>query len=155
MKCLLLRAVIICCSLFFFYTGRAQSPGLIIDPKNGNGITFGTNIMFRFRTGGYSTGSKGYSVLIDTDLKIGNTGFYADPNYVPQSASRSGNPGFELEIVYEGNKRIAIYNVDGTVNGTLIASYALNTNSQVSVALTKTSGNADYFTDFGVPVSRV
>src|SRR5438045_9283637 len=40
MKCLLLRAVIICCSLFFFYTGRAQSPGLIIDPKNGNGITF-------------------------------------------------------------------------------------------------------------------
>lgn len=207
---------------FYCFTVNAQSPGLIIDPKNGNGVTFlnpngdkytsatsagfttndltqseipykvvppaisepvgdesggsnggptdfvpasdgngfyayydGTNIMFRFRVGGYSTGSKGYSVLIDTDLKIGATGFYADPNYIAPSASRSGNPGFELEIVYEQNKRVAIYNVDGTVNGTLIASYPVTTNAQTSVALTRTSGDADYFVDFGVPVSAL
>jgi plastocyanin len=223
MKLYLYKAVAIFLIVFIYCSiSNAQSPGLIIDPQNGNGITFlnpngdkyssatsagfttsditqseiaykivpaaitepvgdqnggstggptdfvpgsngsafyafydGTNIMFRFRTGGYSTGSRGYSVLIDTDLKFGNTGFYADPNYVAPSSSNSGNPGFELEIVYEGNKRVAIYNVDGTVNGTLIASYALNTNSQVSVALTRTTSDADYFTDFGVPVTAL
>lgn len=200
----------------------AQSPGLIIDPKNGNGVTFlnpngdkyssatsagfttsditqseiqyktvpaaisepvgdqnggstggatdfvpasngsgfyayydGTYIMFRFRVGGISSGTKGYSVLIDTDLKIGATGFYADPNYVAPTASRSGNPGFELEILYEGNKRIGVYNVDGTTTGTLLYSYPINTNSQISVALSRTSGDADYFIDFGVPVTAL
>ena len=216
----LIRLTIFCCLFLTYYYGKAQSPGLIVEPRNGNGITFlnpngdkyssatatgfttsdttqseipyktvpaaitepigdqngganggptdfvpcpggtgfyafydGTNVIFRFRTGGTSNGSRGYSVLIDTDLRMGNTGFYADPNYLAQSASRSGNPGFELEIVYEGNKRVAVYNVDGTTSGILLATYSLNTHSQISVALTKTSNNADYFTDFGVPVS--
>jgi hypothetical protein len=41
----------------------------------------GTNLMFRMRVGSIVSGSKGYSVLIDTDGKMGNTGPYADPNY--------------------------------------------------------------------------
>ena len=40
MKCLILRAAIIIGSMISCYSGMSQSPGLIIDPKNGNGITF-------------------------------------------------------------------------------------------------------------------
>ena len=34
----------------------------------------GTNILFRLRIGNIISGSKGYSILIDTDGKIGNSG---------------------------------------------------------------------------------
>ncbi len=54
-----------------------------------------TNIYFRLRIGGIISGSKGYSVLIDTDRKMGAAGVTADPNFVAPSGSSPGNPGFE------------------------------------------------------------
>ncbi len=65
----------------------------------------------------------------------------------------TGNPGFELEIVLETNFRVAAYNVDGTSSPTLINSYSINTNSQISVALSTASSTLIIFIDFYVPVS--
>lgn len=113
----------------------------------------GTNLLCRLRMGGIVSGSKGYSILIDTDLKFGPSGPDADPNYQAATTGINGNPGFELEIVYETNFRIAVYNVDGTSTPGLITSYSLNTNSQISVAATSDGGNPDYFYDFYVPFS--
>lgn len=113
----------------------------------------GTNLMFRLRLGSIVSGSKGYSVLIDTDGKIGNTGPNADPNYQAATTGVNGNPGFELEVVLETNFRVAVYNVDGASTPTLINSYGINTNSQISVALSAVSGTPDYFYDFYVPIS--
>lgn len=60
------------------------------------------------------SGSKGYSILMDTDGKFGATGANADPNYLASTTGVNGNPGFEIAIVLETNFIIAIYNVDGT-----------------------------------------
>ncbi|WP_207512326.1 T9SS type A sorting domain-containing protein [Longitalea luteola] len=113
----------------------------------------GTNLLFRLRIGSIVSGSKGYSVLIDTDGKMGNTGANADPNYQAATTGVNGNPGFELEVVLETNFRVAVYNVDGTSTPALINSYGINTNSQVSVALSTVSATPDYFYDFYVPNS--
>lgn len=113
----------------------------------------GTNLLFRLRVGSIVSGSKGYSVLIDTDNKIGNTGPYADPDYQAATTGVNGNPGFELEVVLESNFRVAAYNVAGTSSPTLINSYSISTNSQISVALSTVSGTPDYFYDFYVPIS--
>ncbi|OQP67701.1 T9SS type A sorting domain-containing protein [Niastella populi] len=113
----------------------------------------GTNLLLRLRVGSIMSGSKGYSVLIDTDGKMGNTGANADPNYQAATTGVNGNPGFELEIVLETNFRVAVYNVDGTSSPTLINSYGINTNSQISVALSTVSSTPDYLYDFYVPMS--
>lgn len=115
----------------------------------------GTNLLFRMRMGSIVSGSKGYSVLIDTDQKFGSSGASADPNYQPATTSSNGNPGFELEVVLETNFRVAVYNVDGASTPTLLSTYGINTNSQISVALSTVSGTPDYFYDFYVPISAL
>ncbi|MBO9571108.1 MAG: hypothetical protein J7497_02715, partial [Chitinophagaceae bacterium] len=116
----------------------------------------GTNIYFRLRIGKIISGSKGYSVLIDTDQKFGGTGVYADPNYVAPSGSAPGNPGFEYEVVLQTNFQVAVYSIDGSASpGSATATYSLNTNSQISVALTTDGNNADYFYDWVIPVSAI
>jgi hypothetical protein len=115
----------------------------------------GTNLLFRLRVGSIVSGSKGYSILIDTDGKMGNTGADADPGYQAATTGVNGNPGFELEVVLETNFRVAAYNVDGTSSPTLINSYGINTNSQISVALSTVSSTPDYFYDFYVPISAL
>lgn len=130
---------------------------------NGNGVylkyTAGGNLIFRFRVGSVMSGSKGYSILIDTDNKFGATGANADPNYQPATTGTNGNPGFEIEIVLETNFRIAIYNVDGSSTPTLIKSYTSATAttwqdlSQISVAGTFDNGDPDFFIDFYIPFS--
>lgn len=70
--------------------------------------TVAGNLYARIRMGGIVSGSKGYSVLLDTDLKFGATGPNADPNFKPRTNGNNGNPGFEFEIVYETNFRVAI-----------------------------------------------
>lgn len=130
----------------------------IIGPPDGSGLYVfndGTNILFRMRIGNYISGSKGYCVLIDTDQKFGNSGAAADPNYIAGTTGVSGNPGFELEVSFEKNFRVAVYNVDGTTSPTLMSSYPVSTNSQISVALTTDSNNPDYFYDFYVPLSSL
>lgn len=114
----------------------------------------GTNLLFRFRMGSVVPGSKGYSVLLDTDGKFGSSGANSDPNYQPATTGTNGNPGFEIEIVMETNSRIAIYNVDGSNTPTLIKSYTnWQDMSQVSIAGTFDNGDPDYFLDFYIPFS--
>lgn len=117
----------------------------------------GTNLLFRLRIGSIVSGAKAYNILIDTDLKLGASGSAADPNYVAPTNSGNGNPGFELEVALETgtNGRVAIYNVDGIVNPTASNTYSLATNQLISVALSRESGNADYFYDFFVPMSAL
>lgn len=115
----------------------------------------GTNILFRLRIGSIISGSKGYSVLLDTDGKMGNSGPNADPNYVAPTNTSNGNPGFEYEVVLQTNFNVSVYNVDGTSTPALVTTYPLNTNSLISVALSTDGGNPDYFYDFTVPVSII
>lgn len=115
----------------------------------------GTHIRCRLRIGGIVSGSKGYSILLDTDLKFGASGPSADPNFQAATTGTNGNPGFEYEIVLETNFRVAIYNVDGTSTPTLVQSYPIATNSQVSVAATTDGGNPDFFYDFYVPYAAM
>ena len=115
----------------------------------------GTNLLFRLRIGAIISGSKGYSILLDTDGKMGNSGPNADTNYIAPTNTSNGNPGFEYEVVLETNFRVAVYNVNGVANPLLIASYPLTTHSQISVALSTDSGNPDYFYDFTVPLSAI
>lgn len=115
----------------------------------------GTNLLFRLRVGSIVSGSKGYSILIDTDGKMGNTGASADPNYQAATTGVNGNPGFEREVVLETNFRVAVYNVDGLSAAVKTDSFGINTNSQISVALSTVSGTPDYFYDFYVPISSL
>jgi len=114
-----------------------------------------TNIYFRLRIGAISSGSKGYSVLIDTDGKIGNTGPYAEDKYVAPTNAGSGNPGFEYEVVLRTNFEVSVYDLDGVSNPVLKASFPLATHSQISVALSTDGNNPDYFYDWYVPLSAI
>src|SRR5258708_18865015 len=138
--------------------GPSGSFSDIVKTVDGSGFYLyndGTNLLCRVRIGGIVSGSKGYSILLDTDLKFGNSGAYADPNYLPATTGSNGNPGFELEVVLQTNFRIAVYNVDGTNTPVLITSYPISTNSQISVAATNDGGDPDYFYDFYVPFSAL
>ncbi|MFT5861129.1 MAG: hypothetical protein ACI865_003248, partial [Flavobacteriaceae bacterium] len=111
----------------------------------------GTNLLFRFRQGGTVNTSKGYSILIDTDMKFGCCGANADPNYVANTTVANGNPGFEIEIVLETNFQVAMYNVDGIDNPAIpVRTYPIGTNHQRSVALTNNCDDPDFFHDFYV-----
>ena len=120
----------------------------------------GTNLMYRFRQGGTVPGSKGYSILIDADMKFGGSGPNADPNYIPKTTGINGNPGFEFEIVLETNFQVAVYNIDGTDNpGAPILSYDIRTaptnrHHQRSVALTNNCDDPDYFHDFYIILAQ-
>lgn len=131
----------------------------IVKSVDGSGFYLysdGTNLLFRLRIGNIISGSKGYSVLFDTDGKIGNSGPYADPNYIAATNTSNGNPGFEYEIVFETNFQVAVFNVDGTSNpGSPVSSFALNSNSQISVALSTDGNNPDYFYDWSVPLTAI
>ena len=127
--------------------------------SDGNGAYVfydGTNLIFRFRMGSYSPGAFGFNVLIDTDYKFGNTGTYADPTYFPQTTGSNGNPGFEYEVVWEKNFRVAVYNVNNTgTTPVFLTSYSEATNTQVSKAFTNDCGDPDYFMDFFIPLSAL
>ena len=90
----------------------------------------------------------GYSLLLDTDLKIGSS----DPNSV------SGNPGFEIELLYgSGNSGgVSVLNVDGESapnRFTTLASYPTFERHQRSYALNSNCtgrNNAPVFMDFYV-----
>jgi hypothetical protein len=140
-------------------TGPSAGFSDIVKTVDGSGFYVfydGTNLLMRLRIGNIISGSKGYSILFDTDGKIGNSGPYADPNYVAPTNTSNGNPGFEYEVVFETNFNVVVYNVDGVTNGgSPVATYSLNTNSQISVALSTDSGTPDYFYDFCVPLTAL
>lgn len=100
-------------------------------------------LILRYRVGGASTATKGYSVLFDTDGQFG-------------TIWNGNNPGFDREVVYEtgNNGRVAIYK--HTSSGTqLMSSYNVHEYSQRSVALSNAGGNPDYFYDFFIPLEAL
>jgi len=69
----------------------------IVKTFDGSGFyifSSGGNFLARIRMGGIVSGSKGYSVLLDTDQKFGATGPNADPNFQARTTGENGNPGF-------------------------------------------------------------
>ena len=89
----------------------------------------------------------GYSILMDTDLSFGNTGPNADSNYT------SGNPGFELEILYgSGNSNgTKLLDVDGESapnQFTTLASYPTTQRHQRSNAKFSNCSGDPVFMDF-------
>lgn len=116
-------------------------------------------ILVRLRISGLMSGSKGYSALFDTDGKFFGTGTNADPTYQAQTTGTNGNPGFEYEMVYETNFRIALYDVNNSCNplppqliwSIDLSNLANSGYAQTSVAITRDGGDADYFYDFWIP----
>ncbi len=138
--------------------GPNHSYSDFVPDTSGNGVyhrfTAGQQLIFRMRMGSIMPGSKGYSILMDTDGKFGATGANADPNYQPSTTGTNGNPGFEIEVVLETNFRIAIYNVDGSSTPTLVKQYTnWQDMSQVSIASTNDNGDPDFLIDFYIPFS--
>lgn len=113
-------------------------------PDNGDEL-----MIFRMRIARQANGAFGYSFLFDTDFKFAA----ADPNAI------SGNPGFEIEIIYGSgnNNDILVENVDGSTNGINLGAYSTASNSQRSDALNSASGCTDdpIFVDFYVPLSVI
>jgi hypothetical protein len=116
----------------------------------------GVNLLFRLRIGNIISGSKGYSIVLDTDGRMGNSGPSADPDYVAATNTANGNPGFEYEVVLQTNFQVAVYQINGTTSpGAPVATYPLNTHSQISMALSTDGNNPDYFYDWYVPLSAI
>lgn len=109
----------------------------------------GANLMYRFRLDGYAPNSKSYSILIDTDGLFGFTGTNRDLNAI------AGNAGFEVEICLQTNFEVVAYNVDGRTSGLEITTASYETNCQKSIAVSITSGDADYFYDFFLPFASL
>jgi hypothetical protein len=133
---------------------------LVTTPNDETGMMLhfdGNNLLFRLRVSGISSGAKAYSVLIDADMRAGNTGSQADPNYIAPTTSGNGNPGFEWELVLiTGNTtRVVLYEVDGKAGSSIVQQHAVeNNNYQVSKALSTTHNDADYFFDFYLPIAQ-
>jgi hypothetical protein len=133
---------------------------LVTTPTDESGLMVhfdGTNLLFRLRVSGISSGAKAYSVLIDADMKAGNSGSQADPNYVAPTTSGNGNIGFEWELVLMTGTttRVVLYEVDGKAGSSIVQQHAVeNNNYQISKALSTTHNDADYFFDFYLPIAQ-
>ena len=102
------------------------------------------NLIFRFRIGTNNPSVEAYTILIDTDRKMGAD----DPNSTPN------NPGFEIDItlIKNSSKGIYIFNIDGIEScPTALKNYSYNSNFQISVADVVTCNDLDYFYDYYVP----
>jgi hypothetical protein len=129
------------------FTTTGQSTGIVSDKsvfilkRTVGGVDY---LILRYRVGGASTATKGYSVLFDTDGQFG-------------TIWNGNNPGFDREVVYETgtNGRVAIYKHENGNAGQLLASYNVHEYSQRSVALSNAGGDADYFYDFFIPLAAL
>lgn len=127
-------------------TGQHACYIRLVDP-DANTSNRNEQLIVRFRVAQHATGAFGYSLLIDTDGKIGSTGANADPNFM------SGNPGFELELILGsggGSNGVQVVNVDGTTSGTQLAFYTGDAQRQRSYAKHSNCGGAPVFMDMYV-----
>ncbi len=111
-------------------------------------IDNGDNLIFRFRLGTNNPSVEAYTILVDTDGKMGTD----DPNSTPN------NPGFEIDItlIKNSNQGVFIYNIDGIEScPTALRNYGFDTNFQIAVADVVSCSNPDYFYDFFVPFSAL
>ena len=129
-------------------TGSAGGYYYISDPDgtpdNGDEV-----MVFRMRIAKDGNGAFGYSFLFDTDLAFGQS----DPNSI------SGNPGFEIEVIYGSgnNNDVLVEDVDGTTSGSNLGTYDTSSNSQRSDALNNSAGCSTdpIFIDWFVPLSVI
>lgn len=122
--------------------GLTTAIGMYLDANN--------NWIFRLRLSRLLPNSKSYSVLIDTDGKIGSSGPNADPDYC------IGNPGFEIELLLSTANPGGMYVYDvnnNTLTSTQKVLYVGHTNYQRSIAKSTECGDEDAFLDFYIPFS--
>lgn len=106
------------------------------------------NLIFRFRLGTNNPSVEAYTILVDTDGRMGTD----DPNSTPD------NPGFEIDItlIKNSTKGVFIYNIDGIEScPTPLRNYGFDSNFQIAVADVVSCSNPDYFYDFYVPFSAL
>jgi len=106
------------------------------------------NLIFRFRIANDKPSVEAYTILIDTDKKIGPD----DPN------ANAENPGFEIDITLIKNKSkgVYVYNVDGIDScPTQQLFYSYDSHFQIAVADIVSCSNPDYFYDFYVPFADI
>lgn len=106
------------------------------------------NLIFRFRIGDSNPSVEAYTILIDTDGKIGPD----DPNATPN------NPGFEIDItlIKNASKGVYVYNIDGIQScPTPEFNYPFSSHFQIAVADIVSCGNPDYFYDYFVPFNDI
>ena len=107
------------------------------------------NLIFRFRVANHAQNVPGYSVLIDTDGRLGPS----DPDYV----AGSRNPGFEIDITLikgpsDNAHGVRVYNIDGGNNNcSAIRSYPVSVNHQRAIGDMLSCNQYAYFYDFYVP----
>jgi len=102
------------------------------------------NLIFRFRLANERPSVEAYTILIDTDGKIGPS----DPNY------SQSNPGFEIDItlIKSASQGVTVYNVDGASGcPTPVLDYDYSSHFQLAIADITSCGDEDYFYDFYVP----
>lgn len=125
-----------------------QDPDGIAD--NGDELIF-----FRFRVSRFSNGATAFSILVDTDYRLGFTGAEADANAV------RGNPGFEKEVTllnHTGSDGgVWVWDVDGKANPSMQGFHGpLSKHYQVSYALNQDpncTSRVPVFVDMYVPFS--
>lgn len=108
------------------------------------GVLKNGSLIFRFRVAKDQPSVEAYSILIDTDGKVGPD----DPNSTPD------NPGFEIDITMIKNqtKGIYVYNIDGIEScPTELLRYNLSSNFQIAIADEVSCSDPDFFYDFYVP----
>ncbi|MEP2671110.1 MAG: Ig-like domain-containing protein [Cyclobacteriaceae bacterium] len=109
-------------------------------------LTTSGDLVFRFRVAKDRPSVEAYTILIDTDKKVGAD----DPN------SNSINPGFEIDITLIKNKSkgVYVYDVDGIDNcPTEDLFYDYDSHFQIAIADIVSCGDPDYFYDYYVPFS--
>jgi gliding motility-associated-like protein len=106
----------------------------------------GGNVIFRFRIADDRPSVEAYTILLDTDGKVGSE----DPNSTPE------NPGFEVDITLIKNqsKGVYVFDIDGIETcPSPLRFYPYDSYFQISIADVVSCGNPDYFYDFYVPVA--
>ena len=98
-----------------------------------------------------ASGAFGYSILLDTDQSFGSTGSSPDAN------ATSGNPGFEIEILYGsggGSAGVTMQDVDGGTSGNSTLSFSSpGVRDQKSYArFTNCTSDDPIFVDFYVSI---
>ncbi len=104
------------------------------------------NLIFRFRLGTNNPSVESYTILIDTDGKMGPD----DPNSTPE------NPGFEIDItlIKNSNKGVYIFDIDGIDScPTALRNYGFDSHFQIATADVVSCSNPDFFYDYYVPFS--
>ena len=106
------------------------------------------NLIFRFRVGDDNPSVEAWTILLDTDGKMGPD----DPN------PTGDNPGFEIDItlIKRNNSGVLVYDIDGRDDCPAPELfYGIDSHFQISIADEVSCGDPDYFYDFYVPFGEI